>query len=100
MRRPWLSIGLLSTCAGGNSNGRAPTGARTRSLQRYVLRLTTARASYDADEAPIETAAGAPLGRDRGSASPRRWRSGHMRKVTTTDGVEIFYKDWGSGQPI
>ena len=23
-----------------------------------------------------------------------------MSFVTTTDGVEIFYKDWGSGQPI
>src|SRR5579864_5100529 len=23
-----------------------------------------------------------------------------MPKVTTSDGVEIFYKDWGSGQPI
>src|SRR5213594_2736532 len=23
-----------------------------------------------------------------------------MDMVTTTDGTEIFYKDWGSGQPI
>jgi non-heme chloroperoxidase len=23
-----------------------------------------------------------------------------MPSVTTSDGVEIFYKDWGSGQPI
>ena len=23
-----------------------------------------------------------------------------MPVITTTDGVEIFYKDWGSGQPI
>jgi alpha-beta hydrolase superfamily lysophospholipase len=23
-----------------------------------------------------------------------------MGTITTTDGVEIFYKDWGSGQPI
>ena len=23
-----------------------------------------------------------------------------MPKITTTDGVKIFYKDWGSGQPI
>ncbi|MFX5747561.1 alpha/beta hydrolase, partial [Acinetobacter baumannii] len=23
-----------------------------------------------------------------------------MPTITTTDGVSIFYKDWGSGQPI
>ena len=23
-----------------------------------------------------------------------------MKKITTRDGVEIFYKDWGTGQPI
>jgi non-heme chloroperoxidase len=25
---------------------------------------------------------------------------GHMPTITTSDGIEIFYKDWGSGQPI
>ena len=29
-----------------------------------------------------------------------RWRNPGMGTITTTDGVEIFYKDWGSGQPI
>src|SRR3954465_14747947 len=27
----------------------------------------------------------------------RRWR---MPTITTGDGTEIFYKDWGSGEPI
>jgi non-heme chloroperoxidase len=31
---------------------------------------------------------------------PRSTENWHMGTVTTTDGVEIFYKDWGSGQPI
>src|SRR4051794_26276340 len=31
---------------------------------------------------------------------PNEWRSQRMPTVTTNDGTEIFYKDWGSGDPI
>jgi non-heme chloroperoxidase len=37
-------------------------------------------------------------GADARMATARRIR--RMPTVTTTDGVEIFYKDWGSGRPI
>src|SRR5262245_37854823 len=30
----------------------------------------------------------------------RRGGANAMSKITTRDGVEIFYKDWGQGQPI
>jgi non-heme chloroperoxidase len=32
--------------------------------------------------------------------TPARSKTTNMPTVTTNDGVEIFYKDWGTGQPI
>ena len=32
--------------------------------------------------------------------APIHERNAEMKSITTKDGVEIFYKDWGTGQPI
>src|SRR5579859_6041547 len=53
------------------------------------------------------TGAGLPSSKIGAAASVTRSRIGHrneeskaMSKITLKDGTELFYKDWGSGQPL
>src|SRR3954465_15945103 len=64
--------------------------ARRDLVERYALGLTNAPGSYDEPS----------LGRDCGRASTATREKHVMGMITTSDGVEIFFKDWGSGQPI
>jgi non-heme chloroperoxidase len=45
---------------------------------------------------PIPSAQAAPAT----SSTPSRGKTMSSNTITTSDGTEIFYKDWGSGQPI
>ena len=68
----------------------APTDPRRRQLLAMSLAIAAAAAL------PLP-AAQAAVGRF--PSSPKQ-RNQDMNSITTKDGVEIFYKDWGSGQPI
>jgi non-heme chloroperoxidase len=72
-----------------------PTATPTR---REVV-IGSASLAFLATLSPAIHAAGNPTKSDGDSI--HQYQGDHsMNKVRTKDGVDIFYKDWGSGQPI
>jgi non-heme chloroperoxidase len=64
------------------------------SSRRDILSTSLGLACLAALPTPSAQAAPAP------SSNPSEGKIMSSNTITTTDGTEIFYKDWGSGQPI
>ena len=71
----------------------------TATITRREVVIGSASLAALATLSPAVRAAGDPT---KGSGdSINKYRGEHsMNKVSTKDGVDIFYKEWGSGQPI